>query len=43
MSRAHEIVKRAGKKEQNEDFTRRTILEKLMSCFSNPTLNTPEM
>jgi hypothetical protein len=43
MSRANEIVKRAGKKEQNEDFTRRTILEKLMSCFSNPTLNTPEM
>ena len=43
MGRAHEIVKRAGKKEQNEDFTRRSFVEKLLSCFANPALNNPEM
>ena len=43
MGRAHEIVRRAGKKEQNEDFSRRSFVEKLLSCFSNPSLNSPEM
>lgn len=43
MIRAPDIVKRTGKKELNEDFTRRSFLEKLLSCFANPALNSPEM
>jgi hypothetical protein len=43
MSNKQRIIKKAGRLDENEDFTQQSFCERLSLCFVNPTLNTIDL